>query len=67
MASGARVRICLAGSRVPLKRGEVGELHEGGMTVVSQYLGGDNSYFYTDEVGLWHITGDQAIMGKLAR
>lgn len=62
MAPGARARICLPGSRAPLKRGEVGELHEGGMTVISQYLGGDNSDFYTDEVGLWHVTGDQAIM-----
>ena len=64
MAPGTRARICLPGSRVPLKRGEVGELHEGGMTVISQYLGGDNSDFYTDEVGLWHLTGDQAIMAE---
>ena len=64
MAPGARARICLPGSRAPLRRGEVGELHENGMTVISQYLGGDNSDFYTDEVGLWHITGDQAIMAE---
>lgn len=64
MAPGARARICLPGSRAPLKRGEVGELHEGGMTVISQYLGGDNSSFYTDEVSLWHMTGDQAIMAE---
>ena len=64
MAPGARARICLPGSRTPLKRGEVGELHEGGMTVISHYLGGDNSDFYTDEVGLWHMTGDQAIMAE---
>ena len=64
VAPGARARICLPGSRVPLKRGEVGELHEGGMTVISQYLGGDSSAFYIDEVGLWHMTGDQAIMAE---
>ena len=62
MAPGTRARICLPGSRVPLKRGEVGELHEGGMTIISRYIAGDNSSFYTDEVGLWHMTGDQAIM-----
>lgn len=64
MAPGTRARICLPGSRAPLKRGEVGELHEGGMTVISEYIGGDNSSFYTDEVGAWHITGDQAIMAE---
>ena len=64
MAPGARARICLPGSRAPLERGDVGELHEGGMTVISQYLGGDNFDFYTDEVGLWHVTGDQAIMAE---
>lgn len=64
IAPGARARICLPGSRAPLKRGEVGELHEGGMTVIDQYLGGDNSDFYTDEIGLWHMTGDQAIMAE---
>lgn len=64
IAPGARARICLPSSRAPLRRGEVGELHEGGMTVISQYLGGDNSDFYTDEIGLWHMTGDQAIMAE---
>ena len=64
LVPGARARICSPGSRSPLERGEVGELHEGGMTVISQYLGGDNSDFYTDEVGLWHMTGDQAIMAE---
>ncbi len=64
LAPGTRVRICLPGSRAPLKRGEVGELHEGGMTIISGYIDGDNSRFYTDEVGLWHITGDQAIMAE---
>ena len=64
VAPGVRVRICLPGSRAPLKRGEVGELHESGMTIISEYIGGDNSGFYTDEVGLWHITGDQAIMAE---
>ena len=64
MAPGVRARICSPGSRAPLRRGEVGELHEGGMTIISEYIGGDNSCFYTDEVGLWHITGDQAIMAE---
>lgn len=64
VAPGVRARICLPGSHAPLKRGEVGELHEGGMTVISEYIGGDNSGFYTDEVGLWHITGDQSIMAE---
>ena len=62
VAPGTRARICSPGSRAPLKRGEVGELHEGGMTVICRYIGGDDSSFYTDEIGLWHTTGDQAIM-----
>ncbi|MCJ1460939.1 hypothetical protein MMC28_011321 [Mycoblastus sanguinarius] len=64
MAPGARARICLPDSRAPLKRGKVGELHEGGTMVISEYIGGDNSSFYTDKVGLWHTTGDQAIMAE---
>ncbi|MCJ1299001.1 hypothetical protein MMC08_001792 [Hypocenomyce scalaris] len=64
MAPGARARICLPDSRAPLKRGKVGELHEGGMMVISEYIGGDDSNFYTDKVGLWHTTGDQAIMAE---
>lgn len=64
MAPGARARICMPGSRAPLKRGEVGELHVGSMTIISEYIGGDNSAFYADEAGLWHITGDQAIMAQ---
>ena len=64
MAPGAIARICLPGSRGPLKRGEVGELRGGGMMVISQYHGDDSSDFSFDEVGLWHMTGDQAIMAE---
>lgn len=64
IAPSARVRICLPGSRASLTRGEFGELHKGRMTIISEYLGGECSDFYTDEVGLWHVTDDQAIMAE---
>lgn len=58
---GARIRICDPETRDLLQCGQVGELHIGGTSVISQYTNGDNgSCFYTDEHGKWLITGDQA-------
>lgn len=64
MAPGARARICAPASRVPVKRGVIGELHQGGMTIINRYIGGgdDVSSFYTDQNGPWHVSGDRAIM-----
>ncbi|KAL8823140.1 MAG: hypothetical protein Q9191_006136 [Dirinaria sp. TL-2023a] len=64
MAPGAKARICAPGSRDPLRRGEIGELHQGGKTITDRYIGGDDdvSSFYTDQAGSWHVSGDRAVM-----
>lgn len=58
---GASIRICEPGTRKVLGRDEVGELHLGGPSVISSYLGGpDGGDFYTDDSGTWLVSGDQA-------
>ncbi|CAF9923186.1 MAG: hypothetical protein HETSPECPRED_005266 [Heterodermia speciosa] len=66
MAAGAKARICTPGSRTLVERGVIGELHQGGMTVTDRYIGGgeDDSSFYTDPAGSWHISGDRAVMSQ---
>ncbi|KAL9019132.1 MAG: hypothetical protein Q9185_003606 [Variospora sp. 1 TL-2023] len=66
VAPGGKTRICAPNSRKPVNRGVVGELHQGGGTVIDRYIGGggDQSSFYTDKAGSWHISGDQAIMAE---
>jgi acyl-CoA synthetase (AMP-forming)/AMP-acid ligase II len=62
---GARVKICNPGERHSLKRGEPGELHVGGTSIVSGYLGGRHaSSFYGDAEMTWFRTGDQAVMDE---
>lgn len=64
MAPGARARICAPDSRDPVQRGVIGELHQGGRTIIDRYIGGgdDAPSFYTDKAGAWHISGDRAVM-----
>ncbi|KAI0017976.1 acetyl-CoA synthetase-like protein [Xylariomycetidae sp. FL0641] len=58
---GANMRICKPGTREVLRRGEDGELHIGGTSVIDGYLGGvSKDSFYGDEGGNWFVTGDQA-------
>ena len=66
MAPGAKARICAPNSREPMKRGEIGELHLRGATIINGYIGGndDNSRFYADGDGSWYIAGDRAIMAS---
>ncbi|XP_044719016.1 AMP-binding enzyme domain-containing protein [Hirsutella rhossiliensis] len=60
---GAAVRICTPGTREVLGRGDVGELHVGGPSVISGYLAGvDGASFYTDSSGSWLVTGDRGRM-----
>lgn len=59
---GAHIRICEPGSRVPIPRGEKGELHMGGMHIIREYLGAQEDTLYEDEYGPWIMTGDQAVM-----
>ncbi|KAL8957653.1 MAG: hypothetical protein Q9183_005999, partial [Haloplaca sp. 2 TL-2023] len=65
MAPGAKARVCAPGSREPVKRGTIGELHQGGGTITNRYIGGeDQSGFYEDKEGLWHVSGDRAVMAE---
>lgn len=60
---GAAVCVCEPGGRCVLERGEAGELHVSGPSVISGYLGGvDGDSFYADASGTWLVTGDQASM-----
>ena len=60
--SGSRIRICAPGSRTPLLRGELGELHQGGPAVFDGYLGIKSSSCHKEEDISWLATGDQAYM-----
>ncbi|PLB47378.1 acetyl-CoA synthetase-like protein [Aspergillus steynii IBT 23096] len=58
----ANVRVCQLGSRTPLPRGQVGEIHQGGLGVIQGYLGvGDNENleFYEENGVRWKAMGDQ--------
>ncbi|THV49204.1 hypothetical protein BGAL_0206g00050 [Botrytis galanthina] len=60
---GARLKICSPKSNMPLNKDEAGELHIGGTSVIDGYLNGINSEsFYTDDLGKWFVTGDQAMI-----
>lgn len=62
---GARLKICSPKSHVPLKKGETGELHIGGTSVINGYLNSvDSESFYIDGVGKWFVTGDQALIDR---
>ncbi|TFB06737.1 Putative acyl-CoA synthetase YngI [Trichoderma ghanense] len=68
---GAAVRVCRWGSREVLSRGEVGELHISGTSVIHNYFGeddddndDDDGMFYEDEAGRWLRTGDQAMIDE---
>lgn len=62
---GARVKICEPGTTTIVPRGVAGELHNGGVQVIGEYMDPNvkNDSFYVDEQGgQWIITGDQAVM-----
>jgi acyl-CoA synthetase (AMP-forming)/AMP-acid ligase II/acyl carrier protein len=62
---GARVKICEPGTTKLVPRGVAGELHNGGVQVIKEYMDPNvkADSFYIDEEGAnWIITGDQAIM-----
>lgn len=62
---GTSVKVCQPGTQEVVPRGEIGELHNGGVQVIQGYadpsVPSDN--FYMDEKGVqWIMTGDQAVM-----
>ncbi|KAK7397866.1 hypothetical protein QQX98_012770 [Neonectria punicea] len=58
---GAAARVCRPGSREVLRRGEVGELHVGGTSIITRYYNREqDDSMYRDEAGPWLATGDQA-------
>ena len=60
---GVGIKICAPGSREPLNRGAVGELHASGPSVISNYIDSHSENFYLDSKGRhWMTTGDQARM-----
>jgi acyl-CoA synthetase (AMP-forming)/AMP-acid ligase II len=60
---GANLRICEPGSSKVLARGEVGEIHIGGTSVIPHYLHNfESRSFYKDDIGHWLVTGDQGKM-----
>jgi acyl-CoA synthetase (AMP-forming)/AMP-acid ligase II len=60
---GANMRICAPGERRPLGRNQLGELHIGGPSVITGYIGGVSAdSFYSDHIGNWLVTGDQGLI-----
>ncbi|KAL8698660.1 MAG: hypothetical protein Q9224_001755, partial [Gallowayella concinna] len=57
---GGRLRVCRPNSKDVLKRGEIGELHMGGLQVTKGYLDRHSDDFYNEDGIDWLVTGDQA-------
>ncbi|KAE8390876.1 AMP-binding enzyme family protein [Aspergillus alliaceus] len=63
--AGAWMRICQPGSRIPIRCGQLGELHQGGLPLIKGYLGStaeQSSNFYEEDGINWMATGDQGYM-----
>ena len=64
---GAAIRICQPQSHNVVERGEIGELHIGGTSVVSKYVNvaaAASETFYRDDAGDWLVTGDRAMVDE---
>ncbi|OJJ38789.1 hypothetical protein ASPWEDRAFT_149311 [Aspergillus wentii DTO 134E9] len=59
---GGRARICAEGSRVPIHKDEIGEVHLGGLPVFGGYMGLSNGSSYHEDGVNWIATGDQGYM-----
>ncbi|PYH42276.1 AMP-binding enzyme family protein [Aspergillus saccharolyticus JOP 1030-1] len=65
--AGARVRICAPDSKIPIRRGQLGELHQGGDPIFGGYLDAsaeDNRTCYQEDGVNWSATGDQGYMDE---
>ncbi|KAK9850738.1 hypothetical protein MYU51_011841 [Penicillium brevicompactum] len=60
--SGGCIRICPPGSCALLSRGEIGEVHLGGLTVFSGYLGMEHESCYREGGVNFIVSGDQGYM-----
>ncbi|RHZ51501.1 hypothetical protein CDV55_103440 [Aspergillus turcosus] len=63
--AGSHLRICAPGSRTPLLRNEIGELHQGGYPIFDGYYQGseeDNAACYKEGTVPWFATGDRGYM-----
>ncbi|KAM0713177.1 hypothetical protein Q7P35_000629 [Cladosporium inversicolor] len=64
-ASGTHLKICKYGSRIPIERNQIGELHQGGLPVIDGYFEGtesQNEAFYREDGITWSVTGDRGYM-----
>lgn len=64
-ASGTHLKICNYGSRIPIERNQIGELHQGGLPVINGYFEAtetQNEAFYREDEIPWSITGDRGYM-----
>ncbi|KAF2101709.1 acetyl-CoA synthetase-like protein [Rhizodiscina lignyota] len=64
---GSRLKVCAAGSKTPVPRGEVGELHGTSPMVLKSYIGQSSDDFYQEDGLHWMATGDQAVIEKDGR
>lgn len=63
--AGSHLKICAPGSRTPLRRNEIGELHQGGYPIFDGYYRGseeDNEACYKEGSVPWFATGDRGYM-----
>lgn len=68
--SGARLRFCQPGSRLPIARGEIGEVHQGGLPVFSGYLDGspeELAMCYQEQGVNWWASGDRGYLDEEGR
>jgi acyl-CoA synthetase (AMP-forming)/AMP-acid ligase II len=65
---GGRVRVVDPDTGTVCRRGEVGELHIGGATVIKSYMhGASPASFYSDRYGQWFKSGDQGLIDELGQ
>ncbi|CAG7977034.1 unnamed protein product [Penicillium salamii] len=65
--SGACIRICQPGSRTLLSRGEIGEVHLGGLPVFGGYLGLEHESCYREDGANFVVSGDQGYLDEQGR
>ncbi|KIW77574.1 hypothetical protein Z517_10020 [Fonsecaea pedrosoi CBS 271.37] len=67
---GSKIRICAPEGNEPVPRGVPGEIVQGGLQKIENYLGGQGKdNFFTDKGETWYRCGDQAVMlpnGRIA-